>query len=181
MSCRNHHSYADCPSDSHDQADGNLTASPNSADRCSDEERNCFSTKLKFRAHCNLVARVGAHPLLIGANRFTELGPRIDELRRGRLMLQPDRLSATLAKLWPAGLNTSLSLNFWNCHSDASLSMEDDRKPVETPSWSFFSLRRNWHDAAAFAAQILEVVPKAKDGYLHIARPSKAVTEAHHV
>jgi hypothetical protein len=136
---------------SYDQADGNLTAGPKSADRCSAEERNCFSTKLKFRAHCNLVARVGAHRSLIGANRFTELSPRIDELRRGRLMLQPDRLSA---KLWPAGLNTSLSLNFCNCncHSDASLSMEDDRKPIETPSWSFFSLRRNWHDAAAFAA-----------------------------
>ncbi|WFU23498.1 hypothetical protein QA649_36615 [Bradyrhizobium sp. CB1717] len=117
---RSHRSYPDCPSDQlWDQADGNLEAGPKSADGCSAEERNCFSAKLKFRAHCNLVVRVGAHRSLIGANRSTELGPRIDELRPGRLMLQPDRLSATLAKLWPAGLNTSLSLNFCDCHSDA--------------------------------------------------------------
>lgn len=59
--------------------------------------------------------------------------------------------------------------------------MEDDRKPVETSSRSVASLRRGWHHAAAFAAQVLEIVPKTKHGYVHIATPCKAVTEAHHV
>ncbi|MBB4424055.1 hypothetical protein GGD66_002599 [Bradyrhizobium sp. CIR48] len=59
--------------------------------------------------------------------------------------------------------------------------MEDDRKPVETPSRSAVSRRRGWHHAAAFAAQVLEVVPKTKNGYDHIGTPCKAVTEAHHI
>jgi len=59
--------------------------------------------------------------------------------------------------------------------------MEDDRKPVETPSRSVVSLRRGWHHAAAFAAQVLEIVPKTKHGHVHIATPCKAVTEADHV
>ncbi len=81
----------------------------------------------------------------------------------------------------PVSLNTSLSLDFCNCRSDPSLSMEDDRKPVETSSRSVVSLRRDWHHAAAFAAQVLEIVPKTKHGYVHIATPCKAVTEAHQV
>ncbi|WP_156951640.1 hypothetical protein [Bradyrhizobium sp. WSM1743] len=98
-------------------------------------------------------------------------------------MLQPDRLSATKrAKLRiPSVWNTSLSFDFCDCRSDASLSMEDDRTPVETPSRSVVSLRRDWHHAAAFAAQVLEIVPKTKHGHVHIATPCKAVTEAHHV
>ncbi|WP_164940208.1 hypothetical protein [Bradyrhizobium zhanjiangense] len=98
-------------------------------------------------------------------------------------MLQPDRLSATKrAELrLPSVWNTSLSLDFCDCRSDASLSMEDDRKPVETPSRSVVSLRRDWHPAAAFSAQVLEIVPKTKHGHVHIATPCKAVTEAHHV
>ncbi|MCA1436321.1 hypothetical protein I6F33_25540 [Bradyrhizobium sp. BRP20] len=98
-------------------------------------------------------------------------------------MLQPDRLSATKrAKLrLPSVWNTSLSLDFCDCRSDASLSMEDDRKPVETPSRSVVSLRRDWHPAAAFSAQVLEIVPKTKHGHVRIATPCKAVTEAHHV
>ncbi|UWU76102.1 hypothetical protein N2603_40360 [Bradyrhizobium huanghuaihaiense] len=137
----------------------------------------------KFRAHYNLVTRVGAHRSLIEANRFTELSTLIDELRLGRPMLQADRPSATKrAKLWlPAVGNTSLSVDICDCRSDASLSMEDDRKPVETPSRSVVSLRRGWHHAAAFAAQVLEIVPKTKHGHVHIATPCKAITEAHHV
>ncbi len=59
--------------------------------------------------------------------------------------------------------------------------MNDDRKPVETSSGSVVSLRRGWHHATAFTAQVLEIVPKTKHGYVHITTPCKVVTEADHV
>ncbi|MGY3387917.1 hypothetical protein ACVWW6_000508 [Bradyrhizobium sp. USDA 3311] len=107
----------------------------------------------------------------------------MDELRLGGLMPPARSPFGHQAGQNPApvGLNTSLSLDFCNCRSDASLSMKDDRKPVESSSRSAVALRRGWHHAAAFAAQVFEIVPKTKYGHVHIATPCKAVTEADHV
>ncbi len=109
--------------------------------------------------------------------------PQLDELRLGSVTFQHDRLSnSKLVKVRrQSAWNTAPCVNLCNLCSDGSLSMKDDRNPIEASFRSAVSVRRGWQRAATFDAQAFEIVSKTKHGCVYIPPSCEALTKAHHV